>query len=152
MPQWISLPPEDARLHRLYGFRGWLIAIYVLVLVLFLLDLRSITGDSAMMKMMFETEAQVAVIRWVMIFECVALLPFLVLTPLKHSVMPTAALAGFAAFTLLRPLAVLLLIDIKPVKIMAVSGNHLVLGAVFIAYVLLSKRVNVTFRHRVKAG
>ncbi|MDX2142934.1 MAG: hypothetical protein SFV19_06245 [Rhodospirillaceae bacterium] len=149
---WTSLTTDEARAHRLYGFGGWMIAVYVLALLLLAMNLRNLAGGDAMMLIMFETEAQVAMARQVMVVQTIALLPFLVLAPLKHPAMPTAALVGFAVYALARPLAVALLMDINPVKVMAVSGNHLVIGAIFIGYVLLSKRVNVTYRHRVKAA
>ena len=152
MAQWQALTADEARAHQLYGFKGWLIAVYALALVLFVLNVRSITGGDAMMLIMFETEPQVAFMRWVIALQCLAVLPFLLLAPFKHPLMPIAALVGFAIDALARPVTAALLININNTKVMAITGTHLLLGAIFISYLLLSRRVNVTYRNCIKAA
>jgi hypothetical protein len=152
MSPWQSVPPADAAAHRLYGFRGWLIVYYVFALAWLVVWGRSVFGNERMLLVMFESESQVALMRWVMALDLAALLPFLVLIPMKSPLAATLGMYGLVAHGVIRPLASVVLVDINQTKVTAIIGTHVSVAVVFVLYMLFSKRFNVTYRHRIKAA
>lgn len=150
MAQWLCLAAEEARAHPLSGVRGWLVAYCVGAVMMLAMSLRNMAGGDELMLIMFETEPHAALIRWVMAAQNIALPPFLILVPMRHAAAATLGLWGIVVYAALRPFAVELLIDISPTKVIAVTANHMVIGGAFIAYMLWSRRFNVTLRHRVR--
>jgi hypothetical protein len=134
--------PEEATRHSLYGFSGWLLAAYGLAIASFLVwvgfsvyavvegvDSRTVPG------------AVRTTLGLLALLQALFVLPFLVLAPLRHHAMPSVVTVcvwfGVALNLLYAP------------PLGAVS--HVVWAALFTAYLLRSKRVNVTYRHRVPA-
>lgn len=148
---WKEISQPEAAAHPLYGFKGWLILFWILAIFWVFIWSRSIVGNDRMILIMFETEAQVSLMRWVMALDLAALLPFIILVPLKNPLAATIGLYGVIAQGLLRPAAAAFLVDIGGSKVPAITGTHMGLAAAFILYMTFSKRFNVTFRHRVKA-
>jgi hypothetical protein len=152
MPKWTSLSREQAVQHPLYGFKGWIILYWVAAAAWVFIWSRSVVGNDRMILIMFETEQQVRLMRWVMTIDLLALLPFLILTPLKNPLAATVGLYGVIAHGLLRPFAAAFLVEIGGAKVPAIAGTHMGVAAAFVLYMLFSKRFNVTYRHRVKAA
>ena len=77
------------------------------------------------------------------------ILPFLVLAPMKHPAMPKVAIicGGLS-------IAVRLVVDFFAGRLVVAGENvpFIVLTALFVWYLLRSKRVNVTYRYRVRAA
>lgn len=160
-----------------YGIKGWLLVLYI---ILALGALSSVTNafnaDLARVSGMGETG-------W-MLFSLIGLalsLPFLVLTPMKHRLMPVLTIIGMwvgVAITLIRDVLDWETIVAASQKVMlqqvAAAGSQplptefymtmaawipiggvavqIVFALLFTWYLLASKRVNATFRHRLPHG
>lgn len=149
---WTTMTRDEAAVHPLYGFKGWLILFWVLAIFWVVIWSRSIVGNDRMILAMFETEEQVRLMRIVMTLDLAALLPFIVLVPMKHPLAATVGLYGIIVQGLLRPFAAAFLVDLGGSKVPAITGTHVGLAAAFLLYMTFSKRFNVTFRHRVRAA
>jgi hypothetical protein len=139
---WKDVSPEDAARHRLYGFSGWLVIYYALGVATFLVwfgfgvysfakgvDTRSMHG------MVMTTLASIALL------QALFIVPFLVMAPMRHYAMPSVVTVclwfGVAVNLLHAPLIG--------------AASHIVWAAIITVYLLRSKRVNVTYLHRVPA-
>lgn len=147
---WTNISRDEAAAHPLYGFKGWLILFWVLAIFWVVIWSRSIFGNDRMILVMFETEEQVRFMRIVMALDLAALLPFIILVPLKHPLAATVGLYGVIAQGLLRPFAAAFLVELGGSKVPAITGTHMGLAVAFVLYMTFSKRFNVTYRHRIK--
>lgn len=139
---WKEVSPEEAARHRLYGFSGWLIAYYALGVATFLVWV----GFSVYAYGMgTESDPLPGLVRATLallpLLQAMFIVPFLVLAPLRHHGMPsvvTVCLWFGVAVTLVHAPT----FD---------AATHVIWAAIFTLYLLRSKRVNVTYLHRVPA-
>jgi len=139
---WKDVSPDEAARHKLYGFSGWLVIYYGLGVATFLvwfgfsvysfvkgIDARSVHG------LMMTTLASIALL------QALFIVPFLVMAPMRHYAMPSVVTVclwfGVAVNLLHAPLIG--------------AASHIVWAAIITVYLLRSKRVNVTYLHRVPA-
>lgn len=143
--QWKTVSKEEAQRNQYYGFKGWLLLFYLYWLFALV---------SGVMDFVRPVPEVVLVIydsptayRAISVLGLILQIPALVLAPLKHPLFPRVAI-----WTNLILLLLALLIMSKT------SMNSLIVFLIIIAflmtilstwYLLSSKRVNVTYHHRV---
>jgi hypothetical protein len=145
---WIQLPLADAARHRLFGVKGWLVVLAVFVALGLLMGLVELVDFWATTDHGGLAAWIMAVLRSVMVLW-VALVLGLLLG--RSRAFPT----NFVAYTM---------VNVIYLGLFGLAFAHVTHGAVFagvaaaialnllaIAYVLRSRRVNVTYRHRVRA-
>ena len=144
---WTFVTDDEARAHPLYGFGGWLLVVYGVEILLLAYTLFNIA--SIAMKAGAETLLMPG---FAVVWAHVALaLPFLVMAPLKARAMPLVAILCCwvgAAWSLSSYLAVPSLLGNAAIIFPAVLS--LAWRVVFTVYLLRSRRVNVTYRGRVR--
>lgn len=146
---WVGVTEEAAQEYRYYGFKGWLLFFYILTVLslIYYISVAAFPNDPHEFKYFGNNEARV---RFVNIICAVVSLPYIILAPLKHSWTPAVWLAEFWIVFFVSALAI-------------EAPDEAVRGWVFIAlslttsllmtwYIFSSKRVNVTYRHRVLAS
>lgn len=145
---WVQLSRAQAEQHKLFGVRGWLVVVAVFVAiglamgVVELIDFWATTDHGGLSAWIM------AVLRSVMMVWAAAVLALLLA---RRRAFP----AAFAAYTM---------VNVIYLGLFGLAFAHVTHGAVFIgvaaaiplhllaiAYVLRSRRVNVTFCHRVRA-
>ena len=163
-----------------YGIKGWLLVIYVLSVLSMLSSVSNVisalmAGQAGSMGL---TGVDPTIMAAMNAIHFVLALPFLILTPMKHRLMPVLTIGGIwiaAAMTLIRTVLDWETIVAASQKTMlrqvaAAGGQPLptefytamavwipILGIVmqivfalmFTWYLLTSKRINATFRHRL---
>ncbi|NNG02491.1 MAG: hypothetical protein HKM95_00115 [Inquilinus sp.] len=166
----MQVSQHQAQQSRYYGVKGWLLVFYILMILSALSALSNAFNEANAMMLGMEMGT------WQMIsFGQVALmLPFLVLTPMKHRLMPTLAIVCmwlsvvltvgvFAMSTAdygknLQATMRAAGTDTLPPEFYAAMGSSMIIFMValpvvftllFTWYLLASKRVNATFRHRL---
>lgn len=139
---WKDVSPDEATRHKLYGFSGWLVIYYGLGVATFLVwfgfsvysfakgvEVRSVHG------LVMTTLASIALL------QALFIVPFLVMAPMRHYAMPSVVTVclwfGVAVNLLHAPLIG--------------AASHVIWAAIITVYLLRSKRVNVTYLHRVAA-
>lgn len=140
---WRDIPPQAAKLERLYGLGGWLGLLYAVhaagaVIAVLIL------ADSALDPGLAEDDLDARLLNAVLALAVCA--PFLVLAPLKHPLMPAATIA--AHWIGLVGCGALFGLPAAAGDYVA-SIAHGALAVLFTWYLLRSKRVNVTYRHRI---
>ena len=148
--QWTSVTPQEARAHPRYGFGGWLYLLYGFAALRVLMNLNNIFGPQMGMLGMYG-EQNVQIMHVVMGFQTLCILPFLVLAPFKHELMPKAVMVGYSLGVLGFLIGLLLLTQFPTERFIAVLINHGTIAALYGWYMAQSKRVNVTYNHRVPA-
>jgi len=147
--RWKQVSAEEAAASPYYGFGGLLIFFYVIALILIALPVMSVFGSGEGTMRMYGPE-NAAVMRNGNAVRLLLLLPFLVLAPLKHRLMPAIAIACYWA-----SLAVLLITfataNVPMGRMINVILFNAAVAIVFTLYLLFSKRVNATYRQRVPA-
>ncbi len=147
--EWKVVSGEDARKNQYFGIRGWLFGFYIfyavaLFSVLFELflpldpqDLKELYGGNPYL------------MRGVELMFLATFVPFLILAPLKHRLTPKFWIGGIAlgALVSILPIVFAVLPQIELVVFIIFLG--IVLRAPEVLYILSSKRVNVTFLHRI---
>lgn len=139
---WKEVSPEEAAGHKLYGFSGWLVAYYALGVVTFLVwlgfsfySLMKGIESHSVHGLVLTTLASIALL------QALFLVPFLIMAPIRHYAMPSVVTVclwfGVAVNLLHAPLIG--------------AASHIIWAAIFTLYLLRSKRVNVTYLHRVPA-
>jgi hypothetical protein len=145
---WTPVTEDEARLHPLYGFGGWLYGVYaveVLGLALTLEGVIRVVSD-------FGIE-QLANPGFGVIWLHLALnLPFLLMAPMKARAMPMVSIVCYWV-GMLFSMGMFLTMPgpLMDVSILARVLFWVAWGVVFTLYLLRSRRVNVTYRHRVRA-
>ncbi|MEN3976452.1 DUF2569 family protein [Emcibacter sp. SYSU 3D8] len=147
---WTSVTEDEAMLHPLYGFGGWLYAVYAVEVLGLALTLEGIV------RVVDEAGAgQLANPGFGLVWLQVLLnLPFLLMAPMKARAMPAVAIGCYwvgMVFSLGMVVTLPSSVDMDA-SVLARVLVWFVWGAVFTLYLLRSRRVNVTYRHRVPAG
>lgn len=142
---WRDVAPQAAKLERFYGLGGWLGLIYAVhaviaaVLVLILVD-------AAMDPRLADGDLDARILHPALAIA--VSLPFLILAPLEHPLMPPVTIAASWTGLVLHGLLSGLPVSADGYAAWIAAGMIVVL---FTWYLLRSKRVNVTFRHRIPA-
>lgn len=144
---WKNVSKDEARAHPLYGFRGWMLSLWILYFLGWLVNFANLSGlnDAALISL-YGTE-NMGMVKFSVAMSQLLALPLLVLAPLRHSMMPKmsiiclwlGAVLGFG-----------ITFSILPIW-MALSGSAVgvILSALWTWYLLKSKRVNVTYNLRI---
>lgn len=154
--EWKAIPEEEAKQSRYYGFWGWLLFFYVMAVFGIIGDLLDIfapeideeTGLTAFQEQLKYYGGDANLTWAVMLLQDALLLPFLVLAPIKHRLMPKVVIwcmwigVIFMAATIDRPGNV-------DAAILNVAGAATG-AALFTWYYMGSRRVNVTYLHRIR--
>lgn len=149
---WKTISASEACQHPLYGFGGWLLAIWLFSLVgsaMYLPDIfRPVDENIAQL-----WGGHIMLYRISSTIGFLLSLPFLVLAPMKHPLMPRVSIvAMLISYLILMPLA--LMIPWAKAETWVIVGATMLASAMFfgfVAYLMISKRVNVTYRHRIRA-
>ena len=144
---WIPVTEDDARLHPLYGFGGWLYVFYAAALFGLAQTFYSVlqVARVAGMELLFSPSMG-------FVWLHVALsLPFLLMSPMLARAMPIVAIICYWVGTLMG-LRLFFLPGLQlDVMILARMAFWFAWGVVFTVYLLRSRRVNVTYLKRVAA-
>ncbi len=145
--EWKVVSKEEARLSPYYGFRGWLLLFYISILFVVVSDLlQAVTVPNPR----FAYGGGVGVTRAVLLSIAAVNLPFLILAPMKHRLMPRLGIAG----TWITVVIFAATIDM-PGQIDGVIlrvAFVVAFAALMTWYILSSRRVNVTYLNRVPLG
>lgn len=145
---WQTLSKEEAAQSPYYGLRGWLLLFYGLAAVGTVMNVMDVISPTHQVYVSTYGDRP-NLIRALLLAFAVAQIPFLVLAPLRHRLTPKVWLAGIwipmAAYAAA--------IDMPGQADAMILRLALSFGAAALMtwYVLHSKRVNVTFLHRVPA-
>lgn len=146
---WTEISPQAAALEEDYGIQGWLLAIYIIVVLAFfggLIPQLDTAGMAAEYKEHYFSALLGNMLQMLM------LLPFLILTLLKDRRMPVVSIAAIWISVLAGAYVSALPISEAP---LALAEQYffvlvdIVICTLFSWYLLRSRRVNVTFRHRI---
>lgn len=142
---WKQLTPEEAAQQKYYGLGGWLLFFYVLAVIAFVGSfanlmnieiMKTIYGDSYVVMLAFG------------VLGALLILPFIIMAPQKNPLMPRVTVYAYGAQLVLLAISALIA---GP----AIVLPQLIAGVVYILlfcwYLRRSKRVNVTYLHRVPA-
>lgn len=141
--EWKDVSPAEAEENKYYGLGGWLLVFYVLGVLGFLASfaglasletLKQTFGDSYM------------ILAGLGVVQGILYLPFLILAPQKHPLMPKAAISALWLSVAVTAIAGMLA---NPSQMMGQLIFSVVMVALFAWYLRKSKRVNVTYLHRV---
>ena len=149
---WKVVSPEEAANNKYYGFKGWIISFYVLIAFGTLMNvvtvlfnplgglLADIVGDEAW----FGDPVWTA--RVMGLVGIVLAIPFLLLAPMKHRLMPMVTIVCYW----LAAVVGVLFSTAYPLELaLQTSFNLIIIAIVFSGYLVTSRRVNVTYYHRV---
>ena len=139
--EWKKVSPDEAKKDPSYGLWGWLLLFYLMFLFAFLEGLARIFGFVS--DDLTETEFLVSQPIEETLFIYGLQLPFLILAPIKHRLMPKLTIAA----TWLSLLSLLTGLGRNEYGEVVVIFA-LITPVLFTWYLLRSKRVNVTYRHR----
>lgn len=145
---WRVISREEAARNRHYGLKGWLLLYYAMSaigVVMYVTDAMSPPRDAYIALYGDRPTA----IRALLLMQAAAQVPFLIFAPLKHRLLPRVWLA-----CLWIPMAITVVaIDMPGQTDGMILRLAYTVGATALIswYVLHSKRVNVTFLHRIPA-
>ncbi len=143
---WVAVTEEQALAHPLEGMNGALFAFYLLALGGLLVRM---LAASSILSAIGGLEPALADICRILLAISLALpLPFLLFTVSRHPAMPAASIACIWAAAALDGLFLSLGVMNRYVFLVAVSSAAM--APVFTLYLLRSRRVNVTYRLRVR--
>jgi hypothetical protein len=146
MTQWQAVTPAKAEQNPFYGFRGWLYVFYAYAIIEVLMPMGGLFGDGRGLALMYGPE-NVSMMRIVCVVNLLLPLPFLILTPMKHRLMPVLTIIPFwiSPFVFL---SAMIIGSVEPQKILGVFFLNAVTAAAYTWYLLQSKRINITYCHR----
>ena len=144
--EWKVVSKEEARRSPYYGFGGWLLLFYIWILSSWVLNLPQVATvpDRSFVAWY---GGDVGVTRAVLLSYQAMFLPFLILAPMKHRLMPRLWIAGIwinvaiLATTIDRPG--------QSDRTISLVALVVAISALMTWYILSSKRVNVTYLNRV---
>ncbi len=146
---WTNITEDEARLHPLYGFAGWLWAIYAVEVLGIGMTLEGVVTVATQYGVENLANPGFGVV-WL---HVLLNLPFLLMAPMKARAMPIVSIICYWV-GILFSLGTLLTFPSSmgmDISILARIAFWIAWGAVFTLYLLRSRRVNVTYRHRVRA-
>ena len=157
---WEPVSDEEAVDVKYYGVRGWLRFFYILAVLGFV---RSIFDLIFPDPFMIEVFGGAGMMQAVALFSIALQVPFLVLTPIGHHLMPSVTIVCTWVHTIFfltfapnldETLTAMNVNEVPPEISSAVAMYAMIAGVVTSAlwtwYLLCSKRVNVTYRNRVR--
>ena len=143
---WKEISEEEAKNHPDYGFGGGLYLVYAICIVWSLHSLYIVfldVGYALTDSYGYENRTMADFTSFI---QFVLMLPFLYLAPKLHTTMPNVALSLFSVnwaiwftFGMINPRAI-------PISIVVTAAT-----VFMVLYLARSTRVNVTYRHRVRA-
>ncbi|MAG98902.1 MAG: hypothetical protein CMM08_19690 [Rhodospirillaceae bacterium] len=147
--EWAIVSKNEAKQNQYFGFRGWLLILYLVWAADVVLDLKVVFGspDSDLLDYFGGNQDEMRVAYFL---TAIVWVPFLVLAPLKHWLTPKVWIGTSWIEVIVFAAAP----DMSG-RVDAKIGADIVgvVGAIFATlYVLNSKRVNVTYLNRVPAG
>lgn len=141
---WKTVSPEEARQVPHYGFGGWLLAFYIGLIIYLVVWILAffLPAPPQWDPGLYQANIALTIVLW---------LPFLFLAPRKEPMMPKVTIS-----LMWLSLAISWLIYFRATSFeIALVIPILVIGVAFALlmtwYFRSSKRVNVTYRHRVRA-
>jgi len=145
--KWTAITEDDARLHPLHGFGGWLYGVYAVEVLTLAFTLEGVVRVARH----YGIEQLANPSFGIMWLQVALHLPFLLMAPMTARAMPPVSIACYWA-SVLFSLGVFvvpgLLMDLE---VIARALFWIAWGVMFTLYLLRSRRVNVTYRHRVRA-
>ncbi|MEN3976453.1 hypothetical protein [Emcibacter sp. SYSU 3D8] len=148
MWDWVAVPARQARQHPLYGLNLILLCFYVLTLGGLLMRVATLSVAMTFSPLFNPADVQISA---ALLAAGMGLpLPFLVLSLVWRQAMPIASIACIWASVALD--AGLLMLGIMPVMALTATIVSTSTAPLLTYYVLLSRRVNVTYRYRVRAS
>lgn len=145
---WISIGEERARAHPLHGMNGPLFGFYLLALGGLLVRLM---GMSAAMRLAHTLDPTLSDVCMILLALSLALpLPFLMLALSEHPATPAASILCIWLAAGLDAAFLFMGVMIRPTFLVAAASAAA--APLFTLYMLRSRRVNVTYRHRVRPG
>ncbi len=149
---WKDLPSEELAQHQYYGVWGWLMAFYVLSVLGFVKGIADFfLPDPEALKMFFDMPNMLMTVS---VISLALQLPFLILVPLRHPLMVNASITcTWIHVVIMLPftLSIEVTLDAPESLGVVIAAGILVISGLWTWYLLSSKRVNLTFRHRVPA-
>ena len=139
---WHKVSPEEAKAARYYGFGGWLLAFYLLLIVYLAIWIPQFFFDAPRSwdQQLYNSAILARTVFWV---------PFLILCPITHPLMPRITI-------------IMMWLSMFTVWVIGYFGSSshpltwipaMVIDVLFVSlmtwYFRSSRRVNVTYRHRV---
>ena len=144
--EWKDVSPEEAAQNKYYGVGGWLLCFYAVAVIGFVGSFLRLFNVAAV-KQSFD--GQYGIVLGLSVIQGLLHLPFLILAAKKDPLMPKAAISAYWFRISLSAIAALV---VGPEKLL----QQVLVGVIYVAllqqYFNKSKRVNVTYRHRVPAG
>ena len=142
---WKNVSPEEAAQNKYYGLGGWLLLFYALAAVGFVGSFLGLAGIAQLREAYGDNHA---IILGLSIVQALLQLPFIILAPKKSPQMPKAVISAYW-----------LSVSLSAIAAIIVGPNlmlpQVIIGAIYVAllqwYFKKSKRVNVTYLHRVPA-
>ena len=150
--EWRTLSAEEARGRDLFGFGGSLLVVYGLAAFMLAWQLYGATNSTGGLDIMYDGPENAFVMQHVLTLKALSWIPFLILAPMQHRLMPRIVLICIAATFLLDFVAINFVIGLPLPKSIGVNTFNLVVAAGFAWYFLRSRRVNLTYRLRERAA
>ena len=146
--QWRPVSLDEARRKELYGFRGSLIVVYAITILLAVWQVAGSLIRSGGLIEMYGSAENADIMRSVMQIKALCWVPFFVLAPACRPQAYPAALISLAATWLMDTVVInFVLVPDVPVAISMNLFNIVVAGGLT-AYFLRSERINLTYRLR----
>ena len=143
--QWKEISPDVAREHKLYGFGGWLLVIWIAYLLGQISSLANVFNMDMLLALYGSKFIAIAVI----ILGFILALPFLILAPMKHPAMPRLTkLSVWTSFALSSIISVFV---VSFSMFLMAAGMALGWAVLLTLYLNRSRRVNLTYLHRIPA-
>ena len=140
---WKDVSLEEAEQNKYYGLGGWLLVFYVIAVIAFLATFLNLANVDAFKQLYGDAYGIMLVVS---IIQGLLILPFIILTPKKSPLMPKATISAYWFSIALTAIAGMIT---NPSAMLP----QLLVGVIFVAlfswYLRNSKRVNVTYLHRV---
>ena len=140
---WKDVSLEEAEQNKYYGLGGWLLVLYVIAVIAFLATFLNLANVDAFKQLYGDAYGIMLVVS---IIQGLLILPFIILAPKKSPLMPKATISAYWFSIALTAIAGIIT---NPSAMLP----QLIVGVIFVAlfswYLRNSKRVNVTYLHRV---